>query len=121
LYLGNLDAERDWGHAREYVEGMWRILQHDEPDDFILATGRAASVRDFCALVFGHLGMDYREHVEVDPRYQRPAEVQRLRGDASNAKKLLGWEANIGLEELARSMTDHDLDLAKREAHARTY
>jgi GDPmannose 4,6-dehydratase len=121
LYLGNLDAKRDWGYARDYVEGMWRILQHEEPDDFVLATGRTESVRDFCKLVFEQLELNYEDYVEIDPRYFRPAEVDLLLGDASKAKQLLGWEATTDLEELARIMTQHDLDLAQREFHAKSF
>jgi GDPmannose 4,6-dehydratase len=121
LYLGNLDAKRDWGYARDYVEGMWRILQHEEPDDFVLATGRTESVRDFCKLVFEQLDLNYEDYVEIDPRYFRPAEVDLLLGDASKAKQLLGWEATTDLEELARIMTQHDLDLAQREFHAKSF
>ena len=121
LYLGNLDAKRDWGYAKDYVEGMWRILQHDEPDDFVLATGRTESVRDFCRLVFEQLDMNYEDYVEIDPRYFRPAEVDLLLGDASKAKQKLGWEATTDLEQLARIMTTHDLELAQREAHAKSF
>ena len=121
LYLGNLDAKRDWGYAKDYVEGMWRILQHDRPDDFVLATGRTESVRDFCRLVFEQLDLNYEDHVVIDPRYFRPAEVDLLLGDASKAKQQLGWEATTDLEELARIMTQHDLDLARREAHAKSF
>ncbi len=121
LYLGNLDAKRDWGYAKEYVEGMWRILQHEEPDDFVLATGRAETVREFCRLVFEQLGLNYEQHVEIDPRYFRPAEVDLLLGDPTKAKTVLRWEATTNLEELARLMTEHDLDLARREAHSKSY
>lgn len=121
LYLGNMDAKRDWGYAKDYVEGMWRMLQHDEPDDFVLATGRTESVRDFCRLVFEQLDLNYEDHVEIDPRYFRPAEVDLLLGDASKAKEKLGWVATTDLEELARIMTQHDFDLAQREAHAKTF
>jgi GDPmannose 4,6-dehydratase len=121
LYLGNLDAKRDWGYAKDYVEGMWRILQHDQPDDFVLATGRTESVRDFCRLVFEQLELNYEDYVVIDPRYFRPAEVDLLLGDASKAKQQLGWEATTDLEELARIMTQHDLDLARREAHAKSF
>lgn len=121
LYLGNLDAKRDWGYAKDYVEGMWRILQHSEPDDFVLATGRTESVRDFCKLVFEQLDMNYEDHVEIDPRYFRPAEVDLLLGDASKAKEKLGWVATTDLEELARIMTQHDWELAQREAHAKSF
>src|SRR6056297_3529358 len=121
LYLGNLDAKRDWGYAKDYVEGMWRILQHDQPDDFVLATGRTESVRDFCKLVFNQLDLRYEDYVQIDPRYFRPAEVDLLLGDASKAKEKLGWEATTDLEALARIMTEHDLDLARREAHSKSY
>ncbi|WP_442505122.1 GDP-mannose 4,6-dehydratase [Novipirellula sp. SH528] len=121
LYLGNLDAKRDWGYAKDYVEGMWRILQHDEADDFVLATGRTETVRDFARLVFQQLDLDYEDFVEIDPRYFRPAEVELLLGDPSKAKEKLGWEATTNLEELARIMTEHDLELAKREAHAKSF
>ena len=121
LYLGNLDAKRDWGYAKDYVEGMWRILQHDEPDDFVLATGRTESVRDFCRLVFEQLDLNYEEYVEIDPRYFRPAEVDLLLGDATKAREALGWEPATNLEELARIMTQHDLEVAQREAHARKF
>lgn len=121
LFLGNLDAKRDWGYAKDYVEGMWRILQHDEPDDFVLATGRTETVRDFCRLVFERLDLNYEDYVEIDPRYFRPAEVDLLLGDASKAKEKLGWEAQTDLEELARIMTEHDLDQAQREAHSQNY
>ncbi len=121
LFLGNLDAKRDWGYAREYVEGMWRMLQHHEPDDFVMATGRTASVRDFCRLVFEQLDLDYEEYIEIDPSYFRPAEVDVLLGDATRAKEVLGWEATTTLEELARIMTAHDYDLALREAHAKRF
>ena len=121
LFLGNLDAKRDWGYAKDYVEGMWRILQHDEPDDFVLATGRTETVRDFCRLVFNQLDLRYEDYVEIDPRYFRPAEVDLLLGDASKAKEKLGWEATTDLEALAQIMTEHDLDLARREAHSKSY
>ncbi|MCP4887509.1 MAG: GDP-mannose 4,6-dehydratase, partial [Planctomycetaceae bacterium] len=108
-------------YAREYVEGMWRMLQHHEPDDFVMATGRTASVRDFCRLVFEQLDLDYEEYIEIDPSYFRPAEVDVLLGDATRAKEVLGWEATTTLEELARIMTAHDYDLALREAHAKRF
>jgi len=121
LYLGNIDAKRDWGYAKDYVEGMWRILQHDEPDDFVLATGETRSVREFLSLVFEHLDLNWEDYVEIDPRYFRPAEVELLLGDASKAKDRLGWTAATDLRELARIMTEHDLDLAYREAHSKQY
>ncbi|TWT83484.1 GDP-mannose 4,6-dehydratase [Planctomycetes bacterium CA13] len=121
LYLGNLDAKRDWGYAKDYVEGMWRILQHSAPDDFVLATGRTETVRDFAKLVFQQLDMNYEDYVEIDPRYFRPAEVDLLLGDPSKAKEKLGWVASTNFEELARIMTEHDLEIAKREAHAKRF
>ncbi len=121
LYLGNLDAKRDWGYAKDYVEGMWRILQHDVPEDFVLATGRTESVRDFCRLVFEQLDLNYEDYVEIDPRYFRPAEVDLLLGDPSKAKEKLGWVAATNLEELARIMTQHDYELAQRESHAKSF
>ncbi len=121
LYLGNLDAKRDWGYAKDYVEGMHLILQHDQADDFVLATGRTASVREFCELVFRRLDLDYQDYVEVDPRYYRPAEVDLLLGDPAKAKEQLGWEAKTSLETLAAIMTDHDFEIAERERHAATF
>lgn len=116
LYLGNLDAKRDWGFAKDYVEGMWRMLQHDEPDDFVLATGETQTVRRFAELVFGQLDLNPDDYIEIDPRYFRPAEVDLLLGDPSKAKDKLGWVASTSLEELARLMVDHDLELARQEA-----
>jgi len=121
LYLGNIDAKRDWGYAKDYVEGMWRILQHDEADDFVLATGETRSVREFLSLVFEHLDLNWEDYVEIDPRYFRPAEVDLLLGDGTKAKEKLGWTAATDLRELARIMTEHDLDLAYREAHSKQY
>lgn len=121
LYLGNLDAKRDWGYARDYVDAMWRILQQDEPDDFVIATGKTQSVRDFLALVFGYLELNWEDYVEIDPRYFRPAEVDLLLGDCSKAKEKLGWTATTDLNQLAKIMVDHDLDLAQREAHAQSF
>jgi GDPmannose 4,6-dehydratase len=118
LYLGNLEAKRDWGHARDYVEAMWLMLQQDEPDDYVVATGEAYSVRDFLDAVFSQLDLDWNDYVEIDPYYYRAAEVDFLQGDASKAKKKLCWEPKISFQELARVMTEHDLDLAEREAHA---
>jgi GDPmannose 4,6-dehydratase len=115
LYLGNLDAKRDWGHAKDFVEAMWLMLQQDEPDDYIIATGCAHSVRDFLDESFGYLDLDWRQFVEIDPRYFRPAEVDLLIGDASKAKRKLGWEPKITFKELVRMMVDADLaDLKKR-------
>jgi GDPmannose 4,6-dehydratase len=119
LYMGNLDARRDWGHARDYVEAMWMILNADEPDDFVIATGETHSVREFIEKTFGYLDLDWKEHVEIDPRYFRPAEVDLLLGDASKARRKLGWEPKVSFDELVRLMVDHDLILAKQEAERR--
>jgi GDPmannose 4,6-dehydratase len=116
LYLGNLEAKRDWGYAKDYVEGMWLMLQHDEPDDFVLATGETQTVQRFADLVFEQLDMNAADHIAIDPRYFRPAEVNLLLGDASKAKDKLGWTAETSLEELARLMVEHDLELARQEA-----
>ena len=115
LYLGNLDALRDWGFAGDYVEAMWRMMQQDTPDDYVIATGEMISVRAFCELAFGHVGLDYKDFVEVDPRYFRPAEVDQLLGDPSKAQRVLGWKPKVGVAELARMMVEHDLELARRE------
>jgi GDPmannose 4,6-dehydratase len=109
LYLGNLDAKRDWGYAPEYVEGMWRMLQADKPDDYILATGETHTVREFVEETFGHVGLDWKKYVEIDPRYYRPAEVELLIGDASKAKKQLGWEPKVTFTELAKIMVEADM------------
>lgn len=106
--LGNLDAIRDWGYAPEYVEGMWRMLQQDIPGDFVLATGVGSTVRDFCELAFSHAGLDWRDHVVIDRRFERPAEVPELVGDASHAASELGWKAATSVDELARLMVDAD-------------
>ncbi len=115
LFLGNLDAQRDWGFAGDYVEAMWLMLQADEPDDYVIATGRRKSVRDFLDATFGQLDLDWRDHVEIDSRYLRPSEVDLLVGDPSRAKEKLGWEPQVGFEELVRMMVDHDLELARAE------
>jgi GDPmannose 4,6-dehydratase len=109
LRLGNLDAIRDWGYAVEYVEGMWRMLQQDAPSDYVLATGVGTTVRAFCELAFSHVGLDWRDHVVIDPRFERPAEVPELIGDASRAASELGWKASTTVDELARLMVDADL------------
>jgi GDPmannose 4,6-dehydratase len=121
LYLGNIDAKRDWGYAKDYVEAMWLILQHSEADDFVIATGETRTVREFLVYVFEHLGLDWEKYVEIDPRYFRPAEVDLLLGDASKAQRLLGWTAKTDVRELARIMVEHDLELAERELHAGTF
>lgn len=108
LYMGNLDAIRDWGYAAEYVEGMWRMLQADEPDDYVLATGRPTSVREFVETAFEHAGLDWRDHLRFDPRYLRPTEVDALIGDPSKAQEKLGWKAKVHAPELARLMVDAD-------------
>ena len=120
LYLGNLDARRDWGYAPEYVEGMWRMLQQDEPGDYVLATGQGNSVRDFLEASFSHAGLDWRDHVEHDSLYERPAEVDRLLGDYSKAQSCLGWEPGTRMEQLAEIMTDADLRLVKEGGTAVT-
>ena len=115
LYLGNLDARRDWGFAGDYVEAMWLMLQQDEPDDFVVATGESHSVREFLEAAFGYAGLDWRDHVEIDPRYFRPSEVDHLEGDASKARRTLGWSPRVSFTELVRMMVDEDRDLARRE------
>ena len=132
LYLGNLSAKRDWGHAKDYVEGMWRILQQDKPNDYVLATGVTTSIRDFCRMTFEELGYDIefigqgvdekgidkktgKTLIEVDPRYFRPAEVDLLLGDSSKARKELGWKPTYDLKMLVKEMVESDLELAKKE------
>jgi len=115
LYLGNLDAKRDWGFAGDYVEQMWLMLQQDEADDYVVATGQTHTVRQFCERAFGRVGLNYEDHVEIDPRYYRPAEVDLLLGDPSKAKRKLGWEPRVTFEALVDMMVDHDLELAARE------
>jgi len=115
LFLGNLDAKRDWGYAPEYVEGMWRVLQHGEGDDFVLATGETHSVREFAEAAFSHVDLDWKQYVKHDPRYERPAEVDLLVGDASKAKKVLGWEPKVRFHELVGIMVDADMELLSRE------
>lgn len=115
LYLGNLDAKRDWGFAGDYVEAMWMMLQQEKADDYVIATGITRSVREFCERAFGRVGLDYKDFVEVDPRYFRPAEVDLLLGDATKAKTALGWEPRVSFEGLADMMVDADLELALRE------
>jgi GDPmannose 4,6-dehydratase len=109
LYLGNLDARRDWGHAADYVEAMWLMLQQDEPDDYVIATGETHCVREFCERAFAHVGLDYRDHVEIDPRYYRPAEVDLLQGDASKARRALGWVPRVTFGGLVAGMMDAEL------------
>jgi GDPmannose 4,6-dehydratase len=115
LELGNLDAKRDWGHARDYVQAMYLMLQEKVPDDYVIATGQTASVRDFCRLAFGYVGLDYEEYVRINPAFLRPAEVNVLLGDATKAKQKLSWRATIGLEELAIEMVESDLERLRRD------
>jgi GDPmannose 4,6-dehydratase len=120
LYLGNLDAKRDWGFAGEYVEAMWAMLQQDHPEDFVIATGETHTVKEFLELAFDHAGLDWRKYVELDPRYLRPTEVDLLLGDASKAKKKLGWSPKVTLPELVRMMVDADLATVRREMFGTT-
>jgi len=115
LFLGNLHAKRDWGYAPEYVEAMWRILQHEKGDDFVIATGEAHTVGEFAEAAFAHVDLDWKEFVKHDPRYERPAEVEHLVGDASKAGKVLNWEPKIRFHELVRIMVDADMELLSRE------
>jgi GDPmannose 4,6-dehydratase len=117
LSLGNLDAKRDWGYARDYMEGAWRMLQVDQADDYVLATGETHSVREFLEEAFGYAGLDWNEYVVIDPRYFRPAEVDHLIGDYSKAKAELGWEPTVRFEELVRMMVDHDRERQLAEEH----
>jgi GDPmannose 4,6-dehydratase len=114
VYLGNLDARRDWGYAPEYVEGMWRIVQADSPGDYVLATNETHSVREFVELAFSHVDLDWKRYVRYDKRYERPAEVDLLIGNPAKAKKLLGWEPKVRFPELVRIMVEADLEMAKR-------
>jgi GDPmannose 4,6-dehydratase len=115
LYLGNLDAKRDWGFAGDYVEAMWLMLQQDEPGDYVIATGETNSIRDFLDLAFERVELDWHKYVEVDPRYLRPAEVDLLLGDPSKARKVLNWQPRVSFQELAAMMVDADWQLAKEE------
>ena len=118
VYLGNLDAKRDWGYAKDFVEAMWLMLQQEKPDDYVVATGESHSVRELCELAFSHVGLDYHEFVEIDPRYYRPTEVDFLLGDPSKAARQLGWKPRTTFKELIRIMMDSDLELAEREKRA---
>jgi GDPmannose 4,6-dehydratase len=121
LFLGNLDAKRDWGYAKDYVEAMWLMLQQDQPDDFVIATGHTYSIREFLDLVFSKLDLNWKDYVEIDPRYFRPAEVELLLGDPSKAKKVLHWSPKTSLASLAEIMVEHDMELAKRELHNQSF
>jgi GDPmannose 4,6-dehydratase len=116
LVLGNLDAKRDWGYAKEYVEMMWMMLQQDKPDDYVVGTNETHSVKEFCEVAFARVGLDWQKYVKYDARYERPAEVDLLIGDPAKAKRQLGWEPKVLFKELVEIMVDHDLELAKREA-----
>jgi GDPmannose 4,6-dehydratase len=120
LYLGNLEAQRDWGFAGDYVEAMWLMLQQDEPDDYVIATGETHSVREFCEKAFGQLDLDYRDYVEIDPRYFRPAEVDILVGSYEKAKKVLGWCPRHSFDELVAMMVASDLRSAEKDAASPT-
>lgn len=109
VYLGNLESKRDWGHTRDFVKGMWLMLQHNQPDDFVLATGQTYSVRDFCREAFDVVGLDYADHVEVDPRFYRPAEVDILKGNWAKAKSKLNWEPETSFKDLVKEMVESDL------------
>lgn len=115
LFLGNLDAKRDWGYAKDYVEAMWLMMQAETSSDYVIATGETHSVREFVAEAFGYLDMDWKEYVELDPWYCRPSEVDLLLGDATKARKELGWAPTVGFKQLVRLMVEHDLNLAKEE------
>lgn len=115
LFLGNLDAQRDWGYARDYVEAMWLMLQAEKPDDYVIATGETHSVREFLDEAFGRLDLDWKKFVEIDPRYFRPVEVDSLQGDAGKARRVLGWKPKVGFKELVGIMIEHDMGLAMEE------
>jgi GDPmannose 4,6-dehydratase len=117
LYLGNLDAKRDWGYAREYVEAMWLMLQQDKADDYVIATGETHSVEEFLTEAFSHVNLDWRDYVEIDTKYLRPAEVDLLIGDASKARRELGWSPQVTFKELVRLMVDADVSMVNRNEH----
>ena len=117
LYLGNLDSKRDWGYAKEYVEAMWLMLQQERPEDYVIATGETHSVQEFLEESFSHVNLDWHDYVELDPKYLRPAEVDLLIGDASKAKRELGWEPKVKFKELVRLMVEADLAMVGRDGH----
>jgi len=119
LYLGNLDAKRDWGYAKEYVEAMWLMLQQDKPDDYVVATGETHSIREFLEMAFSHVGLSWEKYVAIDPRYYRPAEVDLLIGDASKARRQLGWEPKTKFADLVKLMVDADIQLLKDHREGR--
>jgi GDPmannose 4,6-dehydratase len=120
LYLGNLEAKRDWGYAKEYVEAMWTMVQQDHPDDYVIATGQSHSIREFLNIAFGHVGLDWQKYVDIDARYYRPTEVDLLIGDYSKAKRQLGWKPKTSFEELVRLMVDADIRLLQDQRDGRT-
>ena len=115
LYLGNLDAVRDWGYAKEYVESMWLMMQQDKSSDYVIATGQGATVKEFAEAAFAHAGLSWKDHIELDKRYLRPTEVNALIGDASKAEKQLGWKAKTNWKELAKIMVDADIQKLKEK------
>jgi GDPmannose 4,6-dehydratase len=117
LYLGNLDAKRDWGYAKEFVEAMWLMLQQDKPDDYVIATNETHSVREFLDIAFGHVGLKWEKHVEIDPNYYRPAEVDLLVGDYSKAKRILGWQPKTKFLDLVKLMVEADVQMLKDNPH----
>jgi GDPmannose 4,6-dehydratase len=121
LIMGNLDSQRDWGFAGDYVRAMWLMLQQEKPDDFVVATGETYSVRDLLETAFSYVGLDYHEFVDFDPKYMRPSEVDVLLGDPTKAKKVLGWSPEVNFRGLIKMMVEHDLELARREKYAKTY
>ena len=121
LYLGNLDAKRDWGYAKEYVEAMWLMLQQERPDDYVIATGETHSVREFLEEAFSHVGLDWHDYVEIDPKYYRPSEVDLLVGDARKAKRTLQWEAKTTFRKLALLMVDADMSMIDSKEHQRVF
>ena len=121
LFLGNLDSQRDWGYAKEYVEAMWLMLQRDEPSDYVVATNETHSIREFLEVAFQYLELNWQDHVEIDPRYYRPTEVNLLLGDYSKARDLLGWEPRTTFSQLARLMVEADWDMAREELHSQTF
>ena len=121
LVMGNLEAKRDWGFAGDYVRAMWMMLQQDKPDDYVVATGETYSIRELLETAFGLVDLDYRDYVDFDQRYMRPSEVDVLQGDATKAREVLGWKPEVDFKGLVKMMVDHDLELARREKHARTF
>ena len=115
MRLGNIDAQRDWGHARDYVQAMWMMLQQDSGDDYVVATGRTTTVRDMCRIAFGHVGLNMDDYVVIDPKFYRPAEVDILLGNPAKAQRVLGWKAETSLEAMIREMVDADLVRVKAD------